>query len=167
MNEFETEKSQTNYVRVMPLCNCRENSITLSYLMVRWKLINCIILQQIEICKIVLFTRSDSNPDSGTSEMETENGPAGDEVVENGWLAGWLFGFNGPLRQYFSLYRVVSQREVERREKIVEKKLFATLNRTYCTRRGPCPTIIQMLLLLLYWCFTSTVNIQGHVGTVS
>ena len=26
-----------------------------------------------------------------------------------GWLVG--FGFNGPLRQYFSLYRAVSQRE--------------------------------------------------------
>ena len=24
------------------------------------------------------------------------------------WLVGW-FGFNGPLRQYFSLYRTVSQ----------------------------------------------------------
>ena len=32
---------------------------------------------------------------------------------------GWLvdFGLNGPLRQYFSLYRVVSQREGEREEK--------------------------------------------------
>ena len=27
-----------------------------------------------------------------------------------GWLVG-CFGFNGPLRQYFSLYRAVSQRE--------------------------------------------------------
>ena len=27
------------------------------------------------------------------------------------------FGFNGPLRQYFSQYRAVSQREGERREK--------------------------------------------------
>ena len=27
------------------------------------------------------------------------------------------FGFNGPLRQYFSLYRAVSQREGERGEK--------------------------------------------------
>ena len=27
------------------------------------------------------------------------------------------FGFNGPLRQYFSLYRVVSEREGERGEK--------------------------------------------------
>ena len=28
-----------------------------------------------------------------------------------------LFGLNGPLRQYFSLYRAVSQREGERKEK--------------------------------------------------
>ena len=33
-----------------------------------------------------------------------------------GWLVGCL-GFNGPLRQYFSLYRAVSQREGERKEK--------------------------------------------------
>ena len=33
-----------------------------------------------------------------------------------GWLVG-CFGFNGPLRQYFSLYRAVSQREEERGEK--------------------------------------------------
>ena len=32
------------------------------------------------------------------------------------WLVGCL-GFNGPLRQYFSLYRAVSQREGERGEK--------------------------------------------------
>ena len=34
-----------------------------------------------------------------------------------GWLVGY-FGFNGPLRQYFSLYRAVSQREGEREERI-------------------------------------------------
>ena len=33
-----------------------------------------------------------------------------------GWLVG-CFGFNGPLRQYFSLYQAVSQREGDRREK--------------------------------------------------
>ena len=33
-----------------------------------------------------------------------------------GWLVG-CFGLNGPLRQYFSLYRAVSQREGERKEK--------------------------------------------------
>ena len=32
------------------------------------------------------------------------------------WLVGY-FGLNGPLRQYFSLYRAVSQREGERKEK--------------------------------------------------
>ena len=32
-----------------------------------------------------------------------------------GWLVG--FGFNGPLRQYFSLYRAISQREGERGKK--------------------------------------------------
>ena len=36
----------------------------------------------------------------------------------NGPLIGWLVvGFNGPLRQNFSLYRTVSQREGERGEK--------------------------------------------------
>ena len=32
-----------------------------------------------------------------------------------GWLVG-CFGLNGPLRQYFSLYRAVSQREGEKKE---------------------------------------------------
>ena len=36
--------------------------------------------------------------------------------VCNSWLVG-CFGFNGPLRQYFSLYQAVSQREGERGEK--------------------------------------------------
>ena len=43
------------------------------------------------------------------------------ESVSEGFLTySWLvgcFGFNGPLRQYFSLYRAVSQREGERGEK--------------------------------------------------
>ena len=34
---------------------------------------------------------------------------------EVGWLVD--FGFNGPLRQYFSLYRAASQREGERGKK--------------------------------------------------
>ena len=37
-------------------------------------------------------------------------------VIIRGWLVG-CFEFNGPLRQYFSLYRAVSQREGERGEK--------------------------------------------------
>ena len=38
------------------------------------------------------------------------------QLAFNGWLVG-CFGLNGPLRQYFSLYRAVSQREGERKEK--------------------------------------------------
>ena len=37
------------------------------------------------------------------------------DVYRGRWLVG--FGFNGPLRQYFSLYRAVSQREGERGKK--------------------------------------------------
>ena len=36
--------------------------------------------------------------------------------ISTSWLVG-CFGFNGPLRQYFSLYRAISQREGEREEK--------------------------------------------------
>ena len=39
-----------------------------------------------------------------------------DAKDEFDWLVG-CFGFNGPLRQYFSLYRAVSQREGERKER--------------------------------------------------
>ena len=41
-------------------------------------------------------------------------------IVGPGWLVG-CFGFNDPLRQYFSLYRVVSQREGERGEKRIDE----------------------------------------------
>ena len=40
---------------------------------------------------------------------------------EKGWLVG-CFGLNGPLRQYFSLYQAVSQREGERGEKEQREK---------------------------------------------
>ena len=54
-----------------------------------------------------------------------------------GWLVG-CFGFNGPLRQYFSLYRAVSQREGERRERIDESKnVQTTPTRTYCKHNRP------------------------------
>ena len=41
-----------------------------------------------------------------------------------GWLVG--FGLNGPLRQYFSLYRTASQRAGERGEKIAWGKNVQT-----------------------------------------
>ena len=48
-----------------------------------------------------------------TTELKiTENAA----YVDVGWLVGCI-GFNGPLKQYFSLYRAVFQREGERVER--------------------------------------------------
>ena len=46
-------------------------------------------------------------------------------VSASGWLVG-CFGFSDPLRQYFSLYQAVSQRERKKREKIDERKNVQT-----------------------------------------
>ena len=61
------------------------------------------------------------------------------------YLVG-CFWFNGPLRQYFSLYRAVSQREEERkREMIDERKISKQPPLTPSESIvGPCPTIIQI-----------------------
>ena len=65
------------------------------------------------------------------------------------------FGFNGPLRQYFSLYRVVSQREGERGERIDESKnVQTTPTRTYCKRNRPLPYCSQKCRTPLHWKFT-------------
>ena len=62
--------------------------------------------------------------------------------------AGWLvdLGFNGPLRQYFSLYRAVSQREGEREERIDESE---NVNHPppapTASAIGPCPTVIKIV----------------------
>ena len=42
-------------------------------------------------------------------------------VESTGWLVG-CFWLKGPLRQYFSLYRAISQREGERKRNDREKK---------------------------------------------
>ena len=49
-------------------------------------------------------------------ENRFTNRPLAKGTQEAIWLVG-CFGFNGPLRQYFSLYRAVSQREGDRGEK--------------------------------------------------
>ena len=48
--------------------------------------------------------------------MSKQRPPAPTVIQIVGWLVG-CFGFNGPLRQYFSLYRAVSQKEGEGGEK--------------------------------------------------
>ena len=66
-----------------------------------------------------------------------------------GWLVGWLvgFGFNGPLRQYFSLYRAVSQREGERGKKgqMRVKMSKQAPPAPTASAVGPCPTVIQIV----------------------
>ena len=70
-----------------------------------------------------------------------------------GWLVG-CFGFNGPLRQYFSLYRAVSQREGEGRERIDESKnVQTTPTRTYCKRNRPLPYCNQNCRTPRHWKF--------------
>ena len=70
-----------------------------------------------------------------------------------GWLVG-CFGFSGPLRQYFSLYQTVSQREEERGEK-GQRRVKLSKQRPpapIASAIGPCPTITQIV---------------GHPGTGS
>ena len=57
------------------------------------------------------------------------------------------FGFNGPLRQYFSLYRAISQREGEREEKRIDesKNVQTTPPAPTTSAVGPCPTAIQIV----------------------
>ena len=56
------------------------------------------------------------------------------------WLVS-CFGFNGPLRQYFSLYRTVFRRGRKKREKIDETENVPHLLQAQI---GPWPTIIQV-----------------------
>ena len=68
-----------------------------------------------------------------------------------GWLVG-CFGFNGPLKQYFSLYRAVSQREGERGERIDESKnVQTTPTRTYCKRNRPLPYCNKICRTPRHW----------------
>ena len=66
------------------------------------------------------------------------------------------FGLNGPLRQYFSLYRAVSQREGERGEKGQMREKMSKLPPPAPTASatGPCPTIIQISRTPRHWKFT-------------
>ena len=76
------------------------------------------------------------------------------ESARYSWLVG-CFGLNIPLRQYFSLYRAVSQREGERRERIDESKnVQTTPTRTYCKRNRPLPYCNQNCRTPQHWNFT-------------
>ena len=68
-------------------------------------------------------------------------------VGRAGWFVGY-FGFNGPFRQYFSLYRAISQREGERRELTDERKKMSKQPPPAPTAStvGPCSTIFQTII---------------------
>ena len=85
-------------------------------------------------------------------------------AVGAGGLVG-CFGFNGPLRQYFRLYRAVSQREGERRERIDESKnVHTTPTRTYCKRNRPLPYCNQNCRTPRHWKFTQHHRSTRHAG---
>ena len=55
------------------------------------------------------------------------------------WLVGWLW-FNGPLRQYFSLYRAVCQRGRKKREMMARDKMSKQPPPAHTASAvGPCP----------------------------
>ena len=58
--------------------------------------------------------------DSIAENEETGSSPRTQSMF--GWLVG-CFGCNGHLRQYFSLYRAISPREGDRRERIDGSKI--------------------------------------------
>ena len=62
------------------------------------------------------------------------------------WLVG-CFGFSGPLRQYFSLYQAVSQREGERGEKGQRRVKMPKQHplAPSASAKSPYPTIIQIV----------------------
>ena len=59
------------------------------------------------------------------------------------YLTGWLFSLIGPLRQYFSLYRAVSQREGERKM-IDERKNVKKNTAPTASAIDSCPSIIKI-----------------------
>ena len=71
------------------------------------------------------------------------------------WLVGCC-GLNGPLRQYFSLYRAVSQREGERGEKRIDvcKNVQTTPTRTHYKRSRPLPYCNPNCRTPRHWKFT-------------
>ena len=66
-----------------------------------------------------------------------------------------VFGFNGHLRQYFSLYRTFSQREGERRV----EKVKTTPTHTYCKRNRPLPCYHPNCRTPRHWKFTQNHRI--------
>ena len=73
------------------------------------------------------------------------------------------FVFNGPLRQYFSLYRAVYQRGRKKREVIVESKSVQTTpTRTYCKHNRPLPYSYPNCRTPRHWSLPITIAPHDH-----
>ena len=64
----------------------------------------------------IILDRSEYTDNIKNVTIDPKRASEKNKPLNESWLVG-CFGFNGPLRQYFSLYRAVSQREGERGEK--------------------------------------------------
>ena len=97
--------------------------------------------QSVSVCSTLFWSNAKSSllyENNFSSNCTSENADCSSSFVS--MLLVGCFGFNGPLRQYFSLYRAVSQREGEKRERIDESKnVQTTPTRTYCKRNRPLP----------------------------
>ena len=75
-------------------------------------------------------------------------------------LVGCL-GLNDPLRQYFSLYRPVSQRE-DKKEMIDEgKNVQTTPPAPTASTEGPCLTLIQISRTHRHWKLVGCFRLKG------
>ena len=79
---------------------------------------------------------------------------------EYSWLV-CCFGFNGPLRQYFSLYQAVSQRGGERVEKRIDESenVHTTPTRTYYKHSRPLPYFNPNCRTPRLWKFRNIVHV--------
>ena len=68
-----------------------------------------------------------------TQHHRTTRPPPPPPPPQVGWLVG-CFGFHGPLTQYFTLYRAVSQREGERRAKMIDERKHVQTTRIVVIR---------------------------------
>ena len=85
-----------------------------------------------------------------------------ERLIRFGWLV--VLGFNGPLTQYFSLYRAVSQREGERGEngQTRVKMSIQPPPAPTASAEGPCPTVIQNVGRLGTRSLPSTIAPPDH-----
>ena len=102
-------------------------------------------------CPTVIQTEGRPGTGSKPRTIASPNHP----IPEGIWLVG-CFGFNGPLRQYFSLYQAVSQREGERGEKRIDesKNVQTTPTRTYYKCSKPLSYCYPNCRTPRHWKFT-------------